>query len=122
MVTIVNWSDVEAVLSKVEDALSADDANLLRAALALRGRGLTMAEYQQTSIALAEASGKRPAVDALAVGLEEDMSRLRHMMVKGDRGAVLTRNLGNVLWHVAMLAAACGLPLDDVARVSVKRD
>jgi len=121
VVTIVNWTDVEHTLARVEDALGVDDANLLRAALALRGRGLTMAEYQQTSIALAEASDKRPATAALAAGLQEGVARLRHV-VKGDRGVMLARNLGDVLWHVAMLAAACGLPLDDVARASVRRD
>jgi len=119
MVTIVNWTDVEETLARVEDALGADDANLLRAALALRGRGLTMAEYQQINLALA--GDKRPAVGALAAGLELGAAKV-HQLLKGDRGAPLTRALGGVLWHVAMLAADCGLPLDDVARMSVKRE
>ena len=119
MVKLVNWTDVEETLARVEAALSADDANLLRAALSLRGRGLTMAEYQQISLALA--GDARPVAGALAAGLELGAAQVQQLL-KGDRGAPLTKALGDVLWDVAMLAAACGLPLDDVARASVRRD
>ena len=118
-IKLVNWTDVEAVLARVEAALGTDDANLLRAALTLRGRGLTMAEYQQTLLILA--GDEWPALAALVADLQTAAARVPRL-VGGQQPAALAKVLGDVLWHVAMLAAACGLPLDDVARASVKRD
>ena len=48
MIKLMNWADVEKALVHVKNALGIDDANLLRAALVLRGHGVTMTEYQWT--------------------------------------------------------------------------
>ena len=77
MIKLMNWADVEKALVHVKNALGVDDANLLRAALVLRGHGVTMTEYQQTLPAGESAgrdkSNQEPAVRAMET--KADMMR-----------------------------------------------
>lgn len=90
-------------------------------------QGMLLTEYQAKALSYRLPS----AVPAYALlNLAGEVGELFSLIAKGIRDGVedkeahqinIVKELGDVLWHVAAVAADHGVPLDDIARVNLEK-
>lgn len=117
----------------LEKAIEAEGRRLIREALDLwkaeqgKQMQMTLNEYQQLAArtinhSLSEAAKEMHAVHGMCAEVGE-LQGLYQKMFQGhqwDKGHAL-KELGDLLWFIAEYCTACGVTLEDVARMNVDK-